>query len=149
MQVILLQDVGGVGRRGTLKVVQDGYALNFLIPKRLAEQATPAKIAAHEAQKATAERAEAEREGEWASYAKRLEGVNVAVLARSNEQGHLYTQLKAEQIIACVRELLGIDVPPDAIAINMPIRSVGETTVEFVKGKHRAKFTVTVKPFGK
>jgi hypothetical protein len=48
MKVLFKKDVGGVGQRGTIKDVSDGYALNFLIPQGLAEQATPEKIATHQ-----------------------------------------------------------------------------------------------------
>ena len=48
MQIILLQDVGGVGKRHEVKDVADGYALNFLIPRGAAEQATPERLASHE-----------------------------------------------------------------------------------------------------
>jgi len=74
MKVLFLKDVGGVGQRGTIKDVSDGYALNALIPKGLAVQATPDKIAAHKKQEELNKRASGERTQKIAESLSQMNG---------------------------------------------------------------------------
>src|SRR3990167_6655082 len=90
MKVIMLKDVGGVGQRGALVNVADGYALNFLIPRGAAEQATADKIAQLEKRRASDAVATAERDREWVAHAERLEAKYVTIIAKANDAGHLY-----------------------------------------------------------
>ena len=133
-----------MGRRGALKEVSDGYALNYLIPRGLAEQATTEKIKLHQVREQADALSTAEREREWGQNAKKIEGVHITIAAKANESGHLYRQLSAELIVEGIRNDLGITVPPEAIALNSPIKSVGDTTVQLRFGKFSANFTVTV-----
>lgn len=144
MKVIMTKDVKGVGQRDTMKEVSDGYALNFLIAQGLAVQATPEKIAALNAKIQKESASQAEREKEWQAHAKRLEQVTLSVHAKANDNGQLYEQLSPGLIVESVRKELGIDIPPDAIVLNAPIKAVGETTVGVRLGTSVAKFKVNV-----
>lgn len=144
MKVIMLKDVSGVGQRGDVHDVSDGYALNFLIPRGAAEQATPEKLKAHSAQLAAASAAEIARETEWAKVARALEGIVVTVPAKANSLGHLYTRLSPDLISLGLHEKLGIEIPSEAILMNTPIKEVGDTSVVVRFGKHSAHITVNV-----
>ena len=98
MQVILLKDVSGVGQRGVIKNVMDGYALNFLIPRGLAEHATPKKIAEHEAWKKAVEESRKKREQEVAAIRTQLDGSRVTILIAANKLGKLYQHVTPEAI---------------------------------------------------
>jgi large subunit ribosomal protein L9 len=145
MKVLFKKDVGGVGQRGTIKDVSDGYALNFLIPQGLAEQATPEKVAAHQKNQKIVAAETAQRDKENEALAARLNGAKFAVHVRTNEHGHLYKQLGQDVIIAEIQKVFGATVPPSAVMINGSIREAGEHNLTIKFGKSESKLTVIVK----
>ncbi len=149
MKVVFLKNVGGVGAHGTIKEVADGYALNFLIPRKLAEQATPDKVARVQALMKEASDKETVRAAQGSAHAKKLEGAAVEVEARANEKGHLYKQLSPDVVAAAIKKAHGIDIAPDAVHFANPIKEVGESKAEIKFGTHAAKVTVLTKAAGK
>ncbi len=145
MKVIFLKNVGGVGQKGAVKDVADGYALNFLIPNGLAEQATPKKIIEHDERQKESAAQNAERERQWDDLVQKIDGAHIMVTAKANSAGHLYHQLPMDVIVGGLREKMQIDIPVEAITLNAPIKQVGENTVQIRLGKRSASFTVTVK----
>ncbi len=145
MKVIMLKDVGGVGQRGAIKDVSDGYALNYLIPNGLAEQATPQKIDAHAKRQVEAAASNAAREKHWADAAKKIEGAVIDITVRANAQGHLYNQLSTELVRAEIKKVFGVDVPPDAVLLNAPVREVGEREIVIRMGTSSARVRMIVK----
>ena len=145
MKVIFKKDVGGVGQRGTVKEVSDGYALNFLIPQGLAEQATPDKVAAHQKNQKAAEAESAARDQENQQLAERLNGAKFALQVRANEHGHLYKALDPDTIIAEIKKIFGATIPPSAVIINGSIKEIGEHHLTIKLGKSAAKVTILVK----
>ena len=145
MKVVFLKDVGGVGARGTIKEVADGYALNFLIPRKLAEQATPDKVAKVQTEMKAAAAKEAERTAQGSAHAKKLDGASVTVEAKTNEKGHLYKQLSADVVALAIKKEYGIEISADAIHFADHIKEVGESKAEVKFGTHTAKITVSTK----
>lgn len=98
MKVVMLKDVKGVGQRGTVVEIADGFALNSLIPQGKAVQATPDKIA--EVQKRiAAEKASADAKAQQLAQAIRaLDGKSVAIKAKANDRGHLFKTIKKDDI---------------------------------------------------
>lgn len=144
MKVLFKKDVGGVGQRGTVKEVSDGYALNFLIPQGLAEQATDDKIAAYQKNQKALEAEQAAREKVWQEYAERMDGTRFQIQARANEKGHLYKQLSQDEITAAIKNVFGLDMPPNMVMITSQIKAAGEHMISVKLGKHNAKMTVVV-----
>lgn len=144
MKVIFKKDVGGVGQRGSVKEVSDGYALNFLIPQGLAEQATADKVAAHAKNQKALEADAAAKEAQWAEHAARMNGSKFQVQAKANEKGHLYKQLGSAEIIAAIKTVFGVDVPPNALVLTTAIKAAGEHDVSIKLGKSQAKMTLIV-----
>ena len=143
MKVVMLQDVKGIGQKGTVQEVSDGFAFNALIPQGKAEQATKEKEA--EAKKRLAAAAES-AEATHAAHEKQaaeLEGKRVSVAAKANDKGHLYKQLEAAAIAAAIRAQLGTEVAADAVRAK--IREIGEHQIEIRLGSHKAHITVEVK----
>ncbi len=145
MKVIFKKDVGGVGQRGKIKEVSDGYALNFLIPNGMAEQATPDKVAAYQKAEEAVAKDQAIRDAEWEGYARKIDGGKFQILVKANEKGSLYKQLTAAEIVAEIKKVYSVDVPTDALVINAPIKQVGETDVTVKFGTHTAKVTLILK----
>jgi len=142
----MLKDVGGVGQRDTIKDVSDGYALNYLIPNGLAVQATPDRIKQHEAKVRDTQTSAVEREKAAAAQAAQLEGKRVEILVKANEAGHLYQHLSADTIVDTIKKSLGITIPPEAVMINAPIKSIGESAIKVKLGTKTATVNVNVVP---
>ncbi len=144
MKVIFKKDVGGVGQRGTVKEVSDGYALNFLIPQGLAEQATADKVAAYQKNQKALEAENAAKEKEWADAAARINNATFQIQAKANNKGHLYKQLSAADITPEIQKVFGVSVPQNAITIAAPIKAAGEHIITIKLGKSTAKMTLLV-----
>lgn len=144
MQVILLRDVSGIGQKGQIKNVSDGHALNYLIPNRLAEMATPDKVKALEKLNAENAKASEAREKEWIALVKQIDGNKVEISANASEQGHLYEKIASADIAEAISEQLKLTIPTDAIAPKMVLKEVGEWPVEVKLGTHKATLIVVV-----
>ena len=143
MQVILLRDVSGVGQKGSVKNVSDGYALNHLIPNKMAQMATPDALKNLEKKNAEDKARRAEQEKEWAAIAGRMKSFTLMVRANGDAKGHLYKKISAEDIAKVLREQ-GIDVPEESIHPKMPIKQTGAWPVEIRLGETVATITVEV-----
>lgn len=134
MRIILLKDVSGVGQRGDVKEVSDGYALNFLFPRKLAEHATPKKIEEHATWAKAIEDARVKREQEGAATAARLQGVHITIQARANKLGKLYEQITPEIVVSRIQQEYGVVISPEAIKFPESVRKVGDSTVHIRLG---------------
>src|SRR6266851_875233 len=98
MKVILLQDVDGLGKAGDLKEVANGYARNYLLPRRLAAGATPSLLANHQ-QRIVAEKRKLEKQVEVnQQQAERLGNITLTFKARVGKQGRLYGSITSQDI---------------------------------------------------
>ena len=125
MKVILLQDVDGLGKVGELKDVANGYARNFLLPKKLAAGATPQLMANYQ-QRIAAEQRKTEKQNEQnQQLSERLGSVTLTFKARAGSQGRLYGSITSQDIAAGLRESEGIQIDRRVIDLPDPIRSLG------------------------
>ena len=143
MKVILKQDVRGVGRKGDVKDVNEGYANNFLLPKKLAEFASKENVARFEKEKKHKLAEEEKQKKEIAEKFKILESQTVFLKKKANEKGHLFEKIKAEEVVAFINKNFGIDIKPDFLKMENPIKEIGETEISLemmeVKGKIRVR----------
>ncbi len=129
MKIILLQDVEGLGKAGDLKEVANGYARNYLLPRRLAAGATPGLIA-NRTQRIAAEQRRLEKLAEQnRQQAERLGQVTLTFKARVGSQGRLYGSITSQDIAAALREVENITIDRRSIELPEPIRSTGSFTV--------------------
>lgn len=143
MKVILLRDVARIGRRYEIKEVPSGHALNFLIPRKLAEPATPENLKKIESLKTKqADRAESESK-HLGEALKRLEHEPVVVKADSNEQGHLFKGIHANDIAKAMHGM-GITIDPELIHIPEPIKAVGTYTLTLGTNEQKGTLTLQV-----
>lgn len=145
MKVILLQDVDNLGKAGDLKEVADGYARNYLLPRRLAAGATPALLANHQ-QRIAAEKRRLEKQEEAnREQAERLGSITLTFKARVGKQGRLYGSITSQDIAAGLRTSEGINIDRRLIDLPDPIRAVGTYMVPVkVATKLQPKITVNV-----
>lgn len=129
MQVIFLKDVRGVGRAHEVKNVADGYAINFLVKQKLAEPATPEKIAALAAKQKAHEAEVAKVEEELTRKVLALRGKKVVLKARATEKGGLFKAIAGKDIMKAIRDEHGIELPEDAFTFPEHIKTIGEHIV--------------------
>ena len=130
MKVILLQDVKGKGKKGQLLEVSDGYARNFMLPKKLAMEATPDAINTMRMNdKAAAEKAARER-AEALETSKKLREMTITVTAKGGVNGRLFGSITNQEIADALKAKTGIAMDKRKIVIADPIKNVGTYTVQ-------------------
>ena len=129
MKVILLQDVKGKGKKGQMLEVSDGYARNFMLPRKIAIEATPDAINTMRMNdKATQERIAREK-AEAMAVSKQLREMTVTVTAKGGGAGRLFGSVTNQEIADALEKQSGIKLDKRKIAIAEPIKSVGTYTV--------------------
>ncbi len=144
MEIILLKDVAKVGRKYEVKNVSDGHALNLLIPQGLAIAATRDALKRIESEKAIVE---GERKIQEELLVKNIEGlkdITVTIIGKANEKGHLFAGLHREAISAEIAKQTRLQISPEAIQLDSPIKTTGEHMIEVKAGNQMAKFKVIV-----
>lgn len=144
MKVILLQDVAGVGKKYDVKNVADGHAQNFLIPRGLVVAGTKAAIADAECRRKTEETKKQIQADLLAKNLTSLEGVTIEMEAKANEQGHLFAAIHQEAIADELKRQKGIDVLPEFIRLEKPIKEAGEHRIEVAAGGEKKQFILRV-----
>ena len=130
MKVILLQDIKGKGKKGQMLEISDGYARNFLLPKKLAMEATPDAINTMRMNdKAAAEKAAKER-AEALEISKRLREMVVTVTAKGGGAGKLFGSVTNQEIADALKAKSGITLDKRKIVLSDPIKNVGTYTVQ-------------------
>jgi large subunit ribosomal protein L9 len=136
MKVIFLQDVPRVGKRHDIKEMNDGYARNFLFPKKLAELATPKAIADLTARM---KNIEIEREVQEELLMKNLEeikGKEIHIKAKADEKGHLFSGIHNKILVEEMKRVHRADINEEFIVLDKPIKEIGEFDVPIsIKGK--------------
>src|SRR5918911_4028983 len=103
-QAILLQDVDALGERGTVVDVSPGYLRNYLVPRRLAQPATPASIAEAQRRREAAERAAAEAAERAEETAALLRKTVLTIAHRAGEDGRLFGSVTAQEVVEAIRQ---------------------------------------------
>ena len=130
MKVILLQDVKGQGKKGQLIDVSDGYARNFLLPRKLAVEATADAINTMKMNdKATQERIAKEKAAAL-EISHKLREMTLVVTAKGGGAGRLFGSVTNQEIADALKEKSGIALDKRKIVISDPIKSVGTYTVQ-------------------
>ena len=145
MKIILLQNVEGLGQAGDLKEVANGYARNYLLPRRLAAGATPSLVA-NRTQRIAAEQRKREKQVESnRQLAERLGQVTLTFKARVGSQGRLYGSITSQDIASALRTTENLTVDRRSIALAEPIRTSGTFSVPVkVASGLEPKLTVNV-----
>jgi len=143
MKVLLLQEVKGVGEAGQVKEVAEGYARNYLIPKKLAVAATPAALKEHEQRQAAEKKRQAKIDEEMRELGKRISASSVTIRSKVGEGGKLYGSVTTADVAEAMERQLGLAVDKRKIEIEEPIRHVGEYKVP-VKLSKNVGATITV-----
>ena len=145
MKVILLQDVKGTGKQGQLVEVSHGHARNFLLPRKLAIEATPANIAELEKKQKYEEIKRVREIQKAAELVKKLEEQIINIEAKVGENGRLFGSVTNKEIAEAIETQAGVSIDRRRIVLDEPIKTIGEKTVEVKLHSHvSAKLKVRV-----
>lgn len=128
MEVILKEDVQKLGHRGDIVKVAEGYGRNFLLPRKLAIEATAANRAVIEQMRSAAVRRSAKEKGEAEELAKQFDGLGVHFTRKAGEKDHLFGSVTAGDIAEAL-EKKGFNVDRRKIQLDEPLKTLGEFTV--------------------
>ena len=144
MKVILKADIKGVGKRDEVINASDGYARNFLFPKKLAVEATKSNLNDFELkQKAEAKRKKEELE-QAQNMAKELENKTVTVKVKTGENGKLFGSVTNKEVAEEIVKQTGMEIDKKKVSIGDPIKMVGERTA-VIKLHPKVSAEITIK----
>lgn len=144
MKVIFLKDVPRIGRKNEVKEVNDGYALNFLIPQKLAIKGTPESIKHLELKKKEIVVEKQIQEDLLLRNLKELENKIISFKEKSNEQGHLFKSINAKEIVLELKKQHHVDIEESILKLEKPIKELGEFEVPLIINKHKSFVKVIV-----
>ena len=125
MKVILQQDVKGQGKKGQMIEASDGYARNFLLPKKLAVPATAENVNTMKQQEKAKRAQEAAEKAEAEATAQRLKEITVQIKAKAGNGGRLFGAVTSKEISDALSEQFGISIPKAKIVQDEPIKAFG------------------------
>jgi large subunit ribosomal protein L9 len=129
MEIILIQDVKALGKKGEIVKVSDGYARNFILPKKLGMEATKQNLYELKMQKDAELKKQKELLDEAKELAKKLEGITIKLTVKAGEGGRTFGSISSKEIAAAVKEQFGYDFDKKKLQLNDPIKNAGTYTV--------------------
>lgn len=145
MKVILLEDVKGTGKKGEIKDVKDGYAINCLIKKGLAQEASAKNLNLLQGQRDHAQHKIDVDTANAKDIAAKLDGKTVTVRAKAGQNGRLFGTVTSKEVSLAIKQSLGCDVDKKKISLATKIEGFGSFSAEArLYAGVAAKFTVEV-----
>lgn len=129
MKVILLEDVKALGKKGQIVDVNDGYARNFILPKKLGLEATGKNLNDLKLQKQNQEKIAQETLDAAKELAKKIEAGKVEVKIKTGEGGRTFGSVSSKEVAAAVKEQMGLDIDKKKIQMKEAIKSLGTHNV--------------------
>ena len=129
MKVILLDNIKGVGKKDEIINASDGYARNFLLPKKLAVEANPENMSKLKAKEDSNQYKKSVEKEEAQKIAERLKGILLKIPVKSGENGKIFGSITSKEIADNLKEQYGIDVDKKKIDLKEPIKSLGSFNV--------------------
>ncbi len=130
MKVIFNVDVRGQGKKGEMKEVSDGYARNYLLPRKLATEATADNINALKLKEKARAAQMAKEKAQAEENARKLSGVQVIIRAKAGNGGKLFGAVTSQEISKALKEQFDIDIEKNKIVQADPIKTFGAFTVK-------------------
>ena len=129
MKVILTQDVRGKGKRGQMIEISDGYARNFLLPKKLAQEANADNINTMRMNDKAAQERQAKERAEALAVSKRMKELTLKLTAKGGGAGRLFGSVTNTEIAEALDKQFGIQLDKRKIVLDEPIKTTGVYTV--------------------
>ena len=134
MKVILQQDVRGQGKKGQLVEISDGYARNFLLPRKLAVPATAENINTMKLQEKARQAQMAAEKAEAQALAEKLQGIQVKLAAKAGEGGRLFGAVTSKEIAEALSAQFGLNITKTKLVLDEPIKACGGYQIKAKRG---------------
>lgn len=145
MKVILLKSVPKIGNKYDVINVADGFAMNSLFPRGLAEVATPKGLVRLEEQKKAEETERKVREELLINSLADVSKAALEIAVKANEKGHLFAGLHKEELAEILKQQVRFDISPEYIELKKPIKEIGEHKVTIKIGDKTAELHLNIK----
>lgn len=129
MKVILLEDIKGVGKKDTIINASDGYARNYLLPKKLAVEANNENMSKLKAKNDSKDYKKSMEKKDAQKAAETLKGILLKIPVKAGENGKIFGSVTAKEISDNLKEQYGIDIDKKKIDLKEPIKSLGSFNV--------------------
>lgn len=143
MKIIFLKDVPRIAKKYDIKDVADGHG-RHLIMQKVAELATKEALTRIETKKLADVSQKKMNEELLMKTLATLDGASITFFGKANEKGHLFASIHREEVLAELKRALRIDLHPDYLVLDKPLKELGEFQIPVVVGKSRAVLTVNV-----
>lgn len=125
MEIVLLEDVKALGKKGQIVKVNDGYARNFILPKKLGVEATPKNLNDLKLQKANAAKVAAEQLAAARELAEKIEKLSVSLTMKAGEGGKAFGSISGKEIAAAAADQLGLNIDKKKLVLPEPLKTFG------------------------
>ena len=129
MKVLLLKDVLKIGKKGEVKDVNQGHAMNFLVPRKLARVVSDSEIKSIKVRHEQDKKYEEMEKDLAIKNLVSLKGKKVTLKEKANDKGHLFSKIHEEEIIKAILDQLKISLPKNSLKLKSPIKETGEISV--------------------
>lgn len=129
MKVILLQDIKGTGKKDQIIEISDGYARNFLLPRKLAREATAEVLNSRQIAQSADKHREAVKRAEAEKLARDLKGKVIQLNVRGGDNGKIYGSVTNDQIATALKEQMQVEIDKRKVEIEEPIKNAGQAFV--------------------
>ena len=145
MKIILLEDVKSLGKKGQIIEASEGYARNFILPKKLGVEATPKNLNDLKLQKANADKVAQEQYDAAVAFGKDLETKEVVVKMKAGEGGKVFGSVSSKEIATAAKEQCGMEIDKKSIILDRPINHIGNFVMTIkLSSKVKAQLNVEV-----
>ena len=144
MKVIFLKDIPRVAKRHEIKEVNDGYAQNFLFPKKLAEPATMKTVNALEQKKKEVALNRSLEEQTLLQNLEAIKGAIVKISGKANDQGHLFSAIHSKEIVDALKIQNKIEINEEFLVLEKPIKEIGEFEIPVSIKNKKSSFKLIV-----
>lgn len=125
MEIVLLEDVKTLGKKGQIVKVNEGYARNFILPKKLGVEATSKNLNDLKLQKANAERLAAEQLAEAKALAEKIGEMSVTLKMKAGEGGKAFGSISGKEIAVAAKEQLNLEIDKKKMVLPEPLKTFG------------------------
>ncbi|HMP67167.1 MAG TPA: 50S ribosomal protein L9 [Candidatus Paceibacterota bacterium] len=143
MKVILLQNITGLGQKGDIKEVSEGYAMNMLIPRKMVKFASPGDIKQVKSLKANKLQKSEKLQEKAHKLLNAISGKIAKIKCKANEKGHLFAKIHEKEIADAIGDL-GFDISEDWIILKEPIKELGEFNITISAYKKESTVKIVI-----
>lgn len=129
MEIVLLEDVKALGKKGQLVKVNDGYARNYILPKKLGIEANAKNLNDLKLQKANEQRIAAQQLADAKQFAEELKEKSITVSVKSGDGGRIFGSVSTKEIAKAAKDQLGLELDKKKMNLQEPIKTLGTTLV--------------------